>query len=52
VPNTATAAAVDPQQLIQTLTPTLAQHSLGTIAAAPANLQVGLILGGPDFMKR
>ncbi|WP_211452690.1 DUF1800 domain-containing protein [Collimonas antrihumi] len=42
----------DPQQLIQTLTPTLAPYSLSTIGAAPANLQVGLILGSPDFMKR
>ncbi|WP_257722427.1 hypothetical protein [Collimonas arenae] len=43
---------VDPQQLIQTLSPALEPHSLSAIAAAPQNLQVGLILGGPDFMKR
>ncbi|HWW04970.1 DUF1800 domain-containing protein [Collimonas sp.] len=52
LPNSAATVAVDPQQLIQTLTPTLAPHSLSTVSAAPANLQVGLILGGPDFMKR
>jgi uncharacterized protein (DUF1800 family) len=43
---------VDPQQLIQALSPTLTPYSLGAIGAAPANLQVGLILGSPDFMKR
>ncbi|AIY40809.1 putative signal peptide protein [Collimonas arenae] len=43
---------VDPQQLMQTLSPALAPHSLAAITAAPPNLQVGLILGGPDFMKR
>ncbi|MGS0743513.1 DUF1800 domain-containing protein, partial [Glaciimonas sp. GG7] len=45
-------APLDPQQLIQTLSPLLDQHSMATIAAAPANLQPGMILGGPDFMKR
>jgi hypothetical protein len=43
---------VDPQQLIHALSPTLTPYSLGAIGAAPANLQVGLILGSPDFMKR
>ncbi|SFB81056.1 DUF1800 domain-containing protein [Collimonas sp. OK412] len=47
-----TAVPIDPQQLLQTLAPALTPHSLGTIGAAPANLQVGLILGSPDFMKR
>ncbi|AEK62747.1 hypothetical protein CFU_2921 [Collimonas fungivorans Ter331] len=47
-----TAAPIDPQQLQQTLAPALTPHSLSTISAAPANLQVGLILGSPDFMKR
>ncbi|MFC5474543.1 DUF1800 domain-containing protein [Paraherbaspirillum soli] len=51
-PPAATVVPVDPQQLMQTLTPMLDQRSFGTIANAPPNLRVGLILGGPDFMKR
>jgi uncharacterized protein (DUF1800 family) len=43
---------IDPQQLMQTLAPALEPHSLAAITAAAPNLQVGLILGGPDFMKR
>lgn len=46
------AAPVDPVQLIQTLAPMLSQDSVTTIVASPPNLQVGLILGSPAFMKR
>jgi len=46
------ADAVDPVRLIQTLSPLLDQNAVTAIAAAPPNLQVGLILGGPAFMKR
>ncbi|MFL9878828.1 DUF1800 domain-containing protein [Herbaspirillum rhizosphaerae] len=43
---------VDPVQLLQTLSPTLSQENVTTISSSPANLQVGLILGSPAFMKR
>ena len=43
---------VDPLQLMQTLAPMLSQDDVITIANSPANLQVGLILGSPAFMKR
>src|SRR5450830_690742 len=46
------AAPVDPVQLIQTLAPMLSQDSVTTIVSSPPNLQVGLILGSPAFMKR
>ncbi|PUA20121.1 DUF1800 domain-containing protein [Glaciimonas sp. PCH181] len=48
----ATFAALDPQQLIKTLSPMLNPTSTDTIAKAPPNLQASMILGGPDFMKR
>ncbi len=48
----ANAVPLNPQQLIQTLTPTFDQRSLTIINDAPANLQAGMILGGPAFMKR
>ena len=46
------AEALDPQRLIQTLGPMLSQNDVNTITTSPANLQVGLILGSPAFMKR
>lgn len=51
-PPPATAEAVDPLRLIQTLGPMLSQPDIHTITTSPANLQVGLILGSPAFMKR
>jgi uncharacterized protein (DUF1800 family) len=51
-PAPADATAVDAQRLLQTLAPMLSQDALSTIGKAPANLQVGLILGSPAFMKR
>ncbi|WP_231501997.1 DUF1800 domain-containing protein [Herbaspirillum sp. RV1423] len=51
-PPPAYAEAVDPVSLIQTLAPMLDQNAVTTIATSPPNLQVGLILGGPAFMKR
>lgn len=44
--------AVDPVRLIQTLAPLLSQSEVTTISTSPVNLQVGLILGSPAFMKR
>jgi len=46
------AEPVDPVLLLQTLAPMLSQSDVTTIATSPANLQVGLILGSPAFMKR
>ena len=48
----ATAEAVDPLRLIQALGPMLSQRDIQTITTSPTNLQVGLILGSPAFMKR
>ncbi|WP_050466100.1 DUF1800 domain-containing protein [Herbaspirillum chlorophenolicum] len=51
-PSNADARPADPQQLLATLGPAIAPDSVQKINAAPPNLQAGLILGGPDFMKR
>jgi len=47
-----TVKPVDPLTLIDTLAPMLSQDDVSTINAAPAYLQVGLILGSPAFMNR
>jgi uncharacterized protein (DUF1800 family) len=51
-PSNADARATDPRQLLGTLGPAIGANAAATIQAAPANLQAGLILGSPDFMKR
>ena len=51
-PSNADARPADPQQLLATLGPAIAPDNAAKIAGAPANLQAGLILGSPDFMKR
>jgi uncharacterized protein (DUF1800 family) len=51
-PSTADAPPVDPQQLLQTLGPAIAPEVAAKVAAAPPNLQAGLILGSPSFMRR
>ncbi|MDM4768053.1 DUF1800 domain-containing protein [Pelomonas sp. SE-A7] len=44
--------AADAQGLMSTLGPLLSESTRKNIAAEPANLQVALLLGSPDFMKR
>ncbi len=51
-PSNADARPADPQQLLATLGPAIAPDNAARIAGAPGNLQAGLILGSPDFMKR
>lgn len=51
-PGNADAQPVDPQQLFRTLGPAITPAGAAHISAAPPNLQAGLILGSPDFMKR
>ncbi|OWY31272.1 DUF1800 domain-containing protein [Herbaspirillum robiniae] len=51
-PANADARPADPQQLLATLGPAITPQAIAKIQAAPANLQAGLILGSPDFMKR
>ena len=52
VPSNAEARPVDPQQLLRTLGPALSPQTATRITSAPGNMQAGLILGSPDFMKR
>nr|WP_309985538.1 DUF1800 domain-containing protein [Herbaspirillum seropedicae] len=51
-PSNADARPVDAQQLLRTLGPAVAPQTAAKILAAPENVQAGLILGSPDFMKR
>lgn len=51
-PSNADARPADPQQLLATLGPAINADATARILGAPANLQAGLILGSPDFMKR
>ncbi len=51
-PPAADVAPISTAALEQTLTPILSKEDADTVAAAPVNLQTGLILGGPAFMKR
>ncbi len=43
---------VDPKSLMAIFGSTLPQQARAVVAAAPASARAGLILGGPDFMRR
>ncbi len=51
-PSNADARPVDPRRLLDTLGPAISGQAAAKITAAPENVQPGLILGSPDFMKR